>query len=230
MSAPSGRVWLLDLDNTLHDAATHVFPLIDAAMTAFVARHLQVPPDEASAIRQRYWERYGATLLGMVRHHGVDPHHFLAECHPLAGLHALVRRDARLAAALRRLPGRRVLLTNAPLAYTRVVLRALGIAPLLHAVVTIEDMVHWRGFHPKPSRPMMRRLTARLRVRARHCVLVEDSAVNLHGAHRVGMRTVLVTGTTRSRHRAMHRHRAGAGRRIQVRIQSASELPRIGIR
>ena len=32
------RVWLLDLDNTLHDAMAVVFPRIDTAMTDYMAR------------------------------------------------------------------------------------------------------------------------------------------------------------------------------------------------
>jgi putative hydrolase of the HAD superfamily len=79
---------------------------------------------------------------------------------------------------------------------------------------------------PKPSQPLLRRLVARLRVPAARCVLVEDSVVNLAGAHRVGLRTVLVTGIShRSRHPS-RRTRAGAARRVGVQVQSVAHLPR----
>lgn len=67
------RVWLIDLDNTLHDAMPVVFPRIHRAMVEYVARELSLGEDEADALRVRYWRSYGATLLGMIRHHDVDP-------------------------------------------------------------------------------------------------------------------------------------------------------------
>ena len=88
-------VWLLDLDNTLHDAMPVVFPRINLAMTEYVARTVGLPHAEASELRVHYWRRYGATLLGMVRHHGVDPHDFLRETHPFPDIHRIVRRDHR---------------------------------------------------------------------------------------------------------------------------------------
>ena len=87
---PAAPVWLLDLDNTLHDAGQHVFPRINTAMTDYVARRLNLPPADASDLRIDYWRRYGATLLGMIRHHAIDPHEFLRETHPFPDLHQLV--------------------------------------------------------------------------------------------------------------------------------------------
>jgi len=41
------RVWVFDLDNTLHNATPHIFPHINRSMTAYVQQHLQL--DEAEA-------------------------------------------------------------------------------------------------------------------------------------------------------------------------------------
>lgn len=229
---PPGRpvrspVWLLDLDNTLHDAGAAVFPRINQAMTDYVARRLGVDHARAGELRTRYWQRYGATLLGLVRHHGVDAHEFLREAHPFPDLHRLVRRDLALRDALRRLPGRRIVLTNAPRAYAREVLRLLGVTPYIEALISIEDMRFGGQFRPKPSRPMLARIVAGLRVAPRRCILVEDSPENLASARACGLRTVLVTGLS---HRVRGHHgtpRAGRGRRIDLQVQSARNLPRI---
>jgi putative hydrolase of the HAD superfamily len=45
-----GPVWLLDLDNTLHDAGTHIMPRVNRAMTQWVAKHLAVDEDEARCL------------------------------------------------------------------------------------------------------------------------------------------------------------------------------------
>lgn len=220
-------VWLLDLDNTLHDAIPHVFPRIDGAMTQYVARHLELPLDQASALRVHYWQRYGATMLGLVRHHGIDPHHFLRETHPFPDLHAIVARDHGLRDALRRLPGRKIVVTNAPDAYAAAVLRRLGVAAHIDGLVAIEAMRFGGRFMPKPSRSMLARIVARLGVRGARCILVEDSVDNLASARACRLRTVLVTGLTWARRPVHARPRAGAGRRIDLQVQSAWQLPRI---
>lgn len=186
--------WLLDLDNTLHDCGAAIMPRINRDMTAFVARELDLSTEAASAVRVQYWRRYGATLLGMIRHHQVDPHAFLRESHQFPDLHELVRRHHALVDSLRRLPGRKILLTNAPREYAQGVLKLLGIARLLDRVICIEDMRFAGRWQPKPSLAMMRRLSARLRVNPRDCVMVEDSTDNLLAARRCGMRTVWVRG------------------------------------
>lgn len=227
--SPSRRgqpVWLLDLDNTLHDASTEVFPRIRRAMVEFVAAELSLSDEQAEALRILYWRRYGATLPGLVRHHGIDVHRFLRETHAFPDLERIVRRDHRLAHALRRLPGRRIVLTNAPLEYATRVVRALGIGASIESIVSIETMRFAGRLQPKPSRAMMQRLIARLRVPASRCILVEDTPANLAAARAIGMRTILVTGMTRRSLHPVDRLRAGSSRRIGLQVQSVAHLPR----
>ncbi|MCO5100883.1 MAG: pyrimidine 5'-nucleotidase [Burkholderiaceae bacterium] len=219
-------MWLLDLDNTLHDASSEVFPRIHRAMVEFLALELALSHEQADALRFGYWKRYGATLLGMVRHHDIDAHRFLRETHAFPDLERIVRRDRRLEHALRRLPGRRVVLTNAPLDYATRVVRALGIAGCIESIVSIESMRFAGRFQPKPSRAMLRRVAARLGVAPSRCILVEDTPANLAAARAIGMQTILVTGTTRRPRHAMHRLLAGSSRRIGLQVQSVAHLPR----
>jgi putative hydrolase of the HAD superfamily len=71
------RVWVFDLDDTLHNASAHIFPVMNSAMTQYIQNTLQLDNVAANALRQHYWKVYGATLKGLMRHHGTDPHHFL---------------------------------------------------------------------------------------------------------------------------------------------------------
>ncbi len=222
----AGRVWFLDLDDTLHDAQPTIMPRIDAAMTDYVAQHLGLSREEASALRLGYWKRYGATLLGLVTHHPIDPHHYLRETHRFPDMHRLVRRRPALARALRQLPGRRIIVTNGPWHYARAVVRALGIAGSIEGIVPIEAMRFAGRFQPKPSRPMMRRLAARLRTRPSSCVLVDDAVANLAGARAAGLRTVLATALKEARKPAPARARAGSSRRVELQVQSISQLSR----
>jgi putative hydrolase of the HAD superfamily len=184
------RVWLLDLDDTLHDASHASFAPIADAMSGYIAEHLGLAAPAAAELGRRYWRRYGATLLGLVRHHGVEAAHFLELTHRLPGLESRLRASAHDRAALARLPGRKIVLTNSPRAYARRVLAALRLRSHVDAVVAIEDMAMFGALRPKPDTRMLRRLVARLRVPASRCVLVEDTLVHQKAARAIGMRTV----------------------------------------
>lgn len=204
--AASRRVWLFDLDDTLHDATGASMRGINEAMTDYVARHLSLSHDEAAALRRRYWQRYGATLIGLVRHHGVRAAHFLEETHRLPDLESRLRVSPHDRAALRRLPGRKFVLTNAPRAYALRVLDALRLADVFDGVITVEDMRMFGHHRPKPDRRMFRHLMARLKVRPQDCVLVEDTLQHQRAARSLGMKTIWMQRYIRA---AVHAPRAG---------------------
>jgi putative hydrolase of the HAD superfamily len=205
----SGRVWIFDLDNTLHDATPHIFPHINRSMTAYLQQYLGLDQRAASELRVHYWRRYGATLSGLIRHHGTDPRHFLWHTHQFPQLPQMVLREPRLRHVLKKLPGRKLLFSNAPQHYVRAVLGLLRVDDLFDDVFAIE---HAR-FHPKPELAGFMRLLRKHRLNPARCVMVEDSAENLQAAKRLGMRTVWVSG---------------AGRKpafVDVKIRDVLELP-----
>lgn len=196
--AASSRVWLFDLDDTLHDASTASMPGLRVAFGQYIEQHLQLSREESDALRRRYWQRYGATLLGLVKHHGVDAAHFLHHTHLLPGLEQALRGHAHDFALLRRLRGRKYILTNAPRAYAERVIATLGIGRCFDGLISIEDMRMFGELRPKPDARMLRTLLARLRVRASRCVLVEDTLQHQKAARRVGMATVWMQRWTRA--------------------------------
>jgi putative hydrolase of the HAD superfamily len=187
---PGPRVWLFDLDNTLHNASRSAFPQLNAAMTDYTVAALGLARPEADVLRHQYWRRYGATMLGLVRHHGVDAAHFLHHTHELPGLESRLELHRADIAAIARLPGRRYVLTNSPRAYAQRVLGELGLMRYFDAVLSIEDMRMFGHWRPKPDARSLHRIAQRLRTRPSRCVLVEDALENLKAATRVGMHTV----------------------------------------
>lgn len=191
-------IWLFDLDNTLHNASHAIFPAINANMNAYMAKVLGsagAPADSktVNAVRLEYWKRYGATLLGMIRHHGVRMDEFLHEAHRFDRLTDMIRAERGLGYLLRRLPGRKILLTNAPRRYSHEVMRHLGLHRHFARHVAIEAMHVHRRLRPKPSRLLLRKLLAREKASAGRCILVEDTVDNLKSAKSLGLRTVWVT-------------------------------------
>jgi putative hydrolase of the HAD superfamily len=193
-AAARGRAWIFDLDNTLHDARPHIFPHINRSMTAYLAEHLALDEADANELRNLYWRRYGATLVGLIRHHGVDPHHFLRETHNVPGLDGLVVGRRELRSTLRRLRGRRIVFSNSPEHYARAILVALGVEDLFDDVFCIERT----RFRPKPDVHGFLRLLRAHRLQPSRCIMVEDSLENLRTAKRLRMRTVWVDATSRA--------------------------------
>jgi putative hydrolase of the HAD superfamily len=187
--AVKSRVWIFDLDNTLHDARPHIFPHINGSMTGYVAELLGLAEEDANALRDTYWKRYGATLIGLIRHHGVDPGHFLHSTHHFPDLARMVVGRRELRSVLRRLPGRKIVFSNAPAHYIGAVLQVLGVRDLFDGVFSIEST----RFRPKPQAHGFLRLMHAHRLVASRCVMVEDSLENLRTARRLGMKTVWVT-------------------------------------
>lgn len=190
--------WFFDLDNTLHDASHAIFPAINVNMNVCIARilgeaGLPADADAVNAARLAYWQRYGATLLGMVKHHQVRQEDFLREAHRFDNLTAMIRAERGLARLLKRLPGRKILLTNAPRQYAHEVLRHLGLHRHFAKHIPIESMRVHRQLRPKPSKLMLRKLIAKERTSARRCILVEDTVGTLKGAKALGLRTAWVT-------------------------------------
>lgn len=230
-------IWLFDLDNTLHDASHAIFPAINANMNAYMAQVLgdgdtPADPETVNAARLAYWKRYGATLIGMMRHHQVKMEDFLRAAHRFDDLAAMIRAERGLGRLLKRLPGRKILLTNAPRRYSHDVMRHLGLHRHFAKHIAIEAMRVHRILRPKPSKHLLRKLAAKERIAAGRCVLVEDSADTLKAAKAIGMRTVWVTQylatSPNLRQMAGGRPLPRLTKRpiyVDVKVQSVMELP-----
>jgi putative hydrolase of the HAD superfamily len=206
----SRRVWIFDLDNTLHDARVHIFPSMHAQIQQFLKKQFGLDDEGASRMRRDFWLRYGTTLAGLMRHHGTDPRHFLAETHVFPELADMVVHENAVKHALARLGGTKLVFSNAPRHYVEEVLRAMGLARYFDAVYTIEDT----GFRGKPHAGGFHRLLRKHRLDPHRCALIDDILQNLRAAHRLGMSTVWVSAVSR---RVPY---------VDLRISSVTELPR----
>ena len=189
------KLWVFDLDNTLHNAVPHIFPHISRAMTGYLQTHLGLNAADANALRVRYWQRYGATLLGLRRHHPqINLRHFLWHTHQFPQLHPMLVHQRGLRGLLRKLPGKKILFSNAPERYARDVLQALGLKDSFADVWCVERT----RFRPKPAAHGFRSLLRHHGARPHQAIMVEDDLENLRTAKRLGMQTVWVTNASKS--------------------------------
>lgn len=188
MHAPlsSIRNWIFDLDNTLYPARTNLFARIDVRMTRFIADLLGMDEADAHRVQKAYFLGHGTTLAGLMTEHDVDPHMFLAYVHDIEM--DVLEEDAPLAAALAKLPGRKLVFTNGDAPYALKVLERLGLGGSFEAVHDIHAM----DLRPKPHADAYAGLCAAFDLDPRQSLFVEDMARNLKPAKAIGMTTVWV--------------------------------------
>jgi putative hydrolase of the HAD superfamily len=178
--------WLFDLDNTLYPAESGLMAEIERRMTAYVMRVTGLPRDDAYRLQKEYLAQYGLTLGGLVEHHGVDPADFHTIFHdmPLED----VAQDIELVAAIARLPGRRLIFTNADAFHAERVLKHLGMTELFDGVFDIGAA----DYLPKPALATFEKISAAHAIDPTTAAFFEDSERNLAPAAALGMTTVLV--------------------------------------
>lgn len=183
------KIWIFDLDDTLHNASAQIFPVMNQTMTQYIMNSLDLDEISAHSLRQHYWRIYGATLKGLMRHHGTNPHHFLQETHQFMNLPEMVIQTQRLRHMLIRIRGRKVVFTNAPRSYALRVLQILGIDDLFELIFSVEST----HFHAKPSARGFQKLLKTIKAKASDCIMLEDSIPALMTAKRLGMKTIWIT-------------------------------------
>ena len=209
--------WLFDLDNTLYPAEVEFTALIDERITRYVMRETGLAHDAARTLQKRYLHEHGTSLAGLMAEHGVEPHAYLAEVHDVA-LDSL-EPDPELAAALARLPGRRLIFTNATLAHAERVLARLHLDRLFVDVFHLEAA----GLTPKPQPRAFEMMMAAHAVTPGSTAFFEDRVANLRPASELGMTTVLVGRDAAADASAYVDHRTGDLAAFLLRARTSAE-------
>ena len=178
--------WVFDLDNTLYPAECNLFAEVDQRMGAFIAKYLGVPYAYARHLQKAYYRQFGTTLAGMMRVHNMQPQAFLDYVHEIDL--SPVSANPALAAALDRLPGRKMIFTAGSRRHAERVAGKLGI---LDRFDTITDIVDTH-YVPKSERRAYDTFLAAHNVDPKRAIMFEDMPHNLEPAHALGMATVLV--------------------------------------
>jgi putative hydrolase of the HAD superfamily len=178
--------WIFDLDNTLYPARCGLFAHMQRRIVAYLARSLALDEAAARSRQKEFVQRHGTTLRGLMCEHGHDPDPFLAYVHDI-DLSSLTP-DPALIAVIDRLPGRKLIYTNACAAHAERTLRRLGLEDRFEAVFDIRAA----DYLPKPHPSPYQRLIDRYSINPARAVMVEDTVANLTPAHALGMATVWV--------------------------------------
>ena len=178
--------WVFDLDNTLYPHHVNLWQQVDRRIGEFIGAWLKVSPEEARRIQKDYYRRYGTSMRGMMTEHGVRADDFLAYVHQID--HSPLQPNPAMGAAIAKLPGRKLILTNASTDHADKVLQRLGMDAHFEAVFDIIAA----DLEPKPAPQTYQKFLRDYGVDPRKAAMFEDLARNLVIPHQLGMTTVLV--------------------------------------
>jgi putative hydrolase of the HAD superfamily len=182
--------WIFDLDNTLYPHEARVWPQVDERITAYIAELYGLDGLSARALQKYFYHRYGTTLKGMMEEDGINPYDFLDFAHDID--HSGIALNPPLGAAIERLPGRRLILTNGSRKHAETVAMKLGIYDHFEDVFDIVAS----DYVPKPHRRAYERFLDKHVVDPARAAMFEDIARNLVVPHDLGMTTTLVIPQT----------------------------------
>jgi putative hydrolase of the HAD superfamily len=180
------EAWLFDLDNTLYSAECRQFDQIHVRMSDYLMDYFRDDAEEAARIRRKYFVEHGTTLSGLIVNDGIEPSGFLDYVHDIDL--SPVQPNPALDAALSRLPGRKLIFTNADTGHAENVMARLGVAHHFEAIFDIVDAEYVCKPNPAPYAQIVRDYG----FVPGGAVMLDDMSANLAPAAAMGMTTVWV--------------------------------------
>jgi len=180
------RTWVFDLDNTLYPRTCRLFDQVDKLITAYVAEVTGLDPIPARKLQKQFYREHGTTLRGLMASRDIDPGHFLSTVHDID--YSPVQPDPALISAIKALPGKKLIFTNADVGHAEAVIDRLGGNHIFDGVFGIVEA----DYEPKPFRRPYEKFLQEFNVDAQSAAMFEDMEKNLLTAHEIGMRTIHV--------------------------------------
>jgi putative hydrolase of the HAD superfamily len=181
------KALLFDLDNTLYPAEKNLFALIDVRINRYMQEVVGIAEEQVDTLRRQYWQEYGATLQGLIRHYGADAEEYLEYVHRF-DIGQRLAPDTELIEMLKNIDKPCFVFTNGSRQHAEQVTTALGIRQYFDEIFDIRIA----DYQPKPSPLPYQQVLKRLGLQGKDCAMIEDSLANLKTAKDFGMTTLLV--------------------------------------
>ena len=176
--------FIFDCDGVLYDDLEGVFGQVSKRMTEYISQKLDLSLEKAKELQTNYFHKYNTSLNGLMIHHDIDPQEFLKYVHDI-NLDFL-KKDLKLRKELIELKTKKFVFTNGSHEHASNITKTLGISDLFDGFFDITDC----NFIPKPSIEPYRKLIDKFNIKPSETVFIEDIAINLEPAKKLGMKTV----------------------------------------
>ena len=176
--------FIFDCDGVLYDDLEGVFGQVSRRMTEYISKKLNLSLEKAKELQTNYFHKYNTSLNGLMIHHDIDPQEFLKYVHDI-NLDFL-KKDLKLRKELLELKTKKFIFTNGSHEHASNITKTLGISDLFDGFFDITDC----NFIPKPSIEPYKKLIDKFNIKPSETVFIEDIAINLEPAKKLGMKTV----------------------------------------
>ena len=176
--------FIFDCDGVLYDDLEGVFGQVSKRMTEYISKKLNLSLEKAKELQTNYFHKYNTSLNGLMIHHDINPQEFLKYVHDI-NLDFL-KKDLKLRKELLELKTKKFVFTNGSHEHASNITKTLGIRDLFDGFFDITDC----NFIPKPSIEPYRKLIDKFNIKPSETVFIEDIAINLEPAKKLGMKTV----------------------------------------
>ena len=178
--------WFFDLDNTLYCANSGIFDQIHKKMSEFISTNLNVSLEKAKLLQKKYFVENGTTLYGLMLNHNINPEKFLDYVHDID--FSIVKPDNELNDLIKKIPEKKIILTNANISYLKKILKNLNLENIFDDIYDIEKM----DYLPKPNLKTYKKLISTYNFDVKKAILFDDIPQNLLPAADLGLKTVQV--------------------------------------
>ena len=176
--------FIFDCDGVLYDDLEGVFGQVSKRMTEYISQKLDLSLEKAKELQTNYFHKYNTSLNGLMIHHDINPQEFLKYVHDI-NLDFL-KKDLKLRKELLELKTKKFVFTNGSHEHASNITKTLGISDLFDSFFDITDC----NFIPKPSIEPYKKLIDKFNIKPSETVFIEDIAINLEPAKKLGMKTV----------------------------------------
>jgi putative hydrolase of the HAD superfamily len=184
---------IFDLDNTLYPPETGLLQNVSNNISKFIEKKLRLSEKEANILREKYKEKYGITLSGLIKHHGIDFNEFDKFVYNI-NYESKLKKDNNLYNILKRINLKKIIYTNSGEIHSLKVLKQLGLDNLFDDVITIEKL----NFLAKPTKESITYFLKLTSVKPKNSLFFEDSETNLFAAEQFGFKTAIVGKQTKN--------------------------------
>lgn len=176
--------FIFDCDGVLYDDLEGVFGQVSKRMTEYISKKLNLSLEKAKELQTNYFHKYNTSLNGLMIHHDINPQEFLKYVHDIDL--DFLKKDLKLRKELLELKTKKFVFTNGSHEHASNITKTLGISDLFDGFFDITDC----NFIPKPSIEPYRKLIDKFNIKPSETVFIEDIAINLEPAKKLGMKTV----------------------------------------
>lgn len=160
-------------------------------MNTYMRERMDIPEDEISTLREKYFLEYGTTLRGLQANHNINTDDFLAYVHDLP-LKNYLTPNPTLRSIIASLPARSLIFTNADIAHARRVLTVLELNDLFDTIVDVNTVAPY-------CKPMPESFKIAMQVAGEthpsKCAVIDDLRRTTRAAREAGLFSILYNGS-----------------------------------